>query len=444
MTAGVAAARSPALGVVAPFFLVAPLGLVAAGLLIAGANSDSFVAVNLPRNVAATHGVVIGWLTTSIMGATYQLSPVVMGGDLLSVRITRVQLYLHVASIALFIWSLWEWDVRWMGVAGAGLYISLLLFALNISVALARGKSWSHPRAFVTASTAFLVLAMSFGLTYVGALQPEHAWFGITLGRLSAHAHLGLVGWLALTLMGVGYQLIPMFNVINRAKPRFGWAVLAITGAATALFGSAMLFDPPVEARVVLAALLALGPALWGIDQVLLMRSRSKRRVDIQGRATYASLFFLAAVIPFGLAASAGTPLTPDGEPARWLLSYAALGMLGWLGSTLVGNSYKILSFLIWFHRYRPLVGREPVPVASEIYSEGAATAVLALNGLAALVLALAGVSGNIGLWRAGGLLLAAVGPAHAATMLYMFLPKKARRAAAPIPVNRTVPNESR
>ncbi|KAA0237703.1 hypothetical protein EDM76_06095, partial [bacterium] len=74
----------------------------------------------------------------------------------------------------------------------------------------------------------------------------------------------------------------------------------------------------------------------------------------------------------------------------------------------------------------------------------GAATAVLALNGLAALVLALAGVSGNIGLWRAGGLLLAAVGTAHAATMLYMFLPKKARRAAAPIPVNRTVPNESR
>lgn len=438
MTVGVAATRSPALGVIAPFFLVAPLGLVAAGLLIAGANSDSFVAVNLPRNVAVTHGIVIGWLTTSIMGAAYQLGPVVMGGDLLSVRLARVQLYLHLVSVATFVWSLWEWDARWMGFAGAGLYLSLLLFALNIATALSRGKSWSYPRAFVTASTCFLVVAMTFGLTYVGTLQPEHSWFGITLGRLSAHAHLGLMGWLALTLMGVGYQLVPMFNVINRAKPRFGWAVLAVTGVATALFGFAMVFDPPPQVRVPLASLLAIGPALWGIDQYLLMRSRSRRRLDIQGRATYASLLFLVTVIPLGLASALGTPLTPDGEPARWLLAYAAAGMLGWFGSMLVGNSYKILSFLIWFHRYRPLVGREPVPVASEIYNEGAATAVLVLNAITAIVLATAAVTGSMDLWRAGGLLLATTGAAHAATMLYMFLPKRARRAAE-TPVNRMV-----
>lgn len=438
MTSGVAATRSPALGVVAPFFLVAPIGLVMAGLLLAGAGRESFIAVNLPRNVAITHGVVIGWLTTTIMGAAYQLGPVVLGGALLSVRLARVQIYLHVASVAVFIWSLWEWDVRWMGVAGAGLYISLLLFAINIAVALSRGTSWSLPRAFVLASTGFLVAAMSLGITYVGALQPEHAWFGITFGRLSAHAHLGLVGWLALTLMGVGYQLVPMFNVINRAKPRFGWPVLAITCAATTLFGVTMLFDPPLEVRVSLAALLAAGPVLWGIDQLRLMRSRSKRRVDIQGKATYVSLGFLAVAVSLGLAASLGTPLTTDAEPARWLLAYAAAGMLGWAGSMLVGNSYKILSFLIWFHRYRPLVGREPVPVATEIYSESAATAVLGLNAVTAAVLAAAAVAGSLELWRAGGVMLAAVGAAHAATMLYMFLPKKARRAAVE-PVNRTV-----
>ncbi len=438
MTSGVAATRSPALGVVAPFLLVAPLGLVVAGLLLAGAGRESFIAVNLPRNVAITHGVVIGWLTTTIMGAAYQLGPVVLGGDLLSVRLARFQLYLHVVSVAVFIWSLWEWDVRWMGVAGAGLYISLLLFAINIAVALSRGTSWNLPRAFVLASTSFLVVAMSFGLTYVGTLQPEHAWFGITSGRLSAHAHLGLIGWLALTLMGVGYQLVPLFNVINRAKPRFGWPVLAITCAATMLFGVTMLFDPPLEVRVSLAALLAAGPALWGIDQLWLMRSRSKRRVDIQGKATYVSLAFLAVAVALGLAASVGTPLTTDGEPARWLLAYAAAGMLGWAGSMLVGNSYKILSFLIWFHRYRPLVGREPVPVATEIYSESAATAVLGLNAATAAVLATAAVAGSLDLWRAGGVMLAAVGAAHAATMLYMFLPKKARRAAV-APVDRTV-----
>lgn len=431
MTGSVAATRSPALGVIAPFFLVAPLGLVVAGLLLAGAESDSFVAVNLPRNVAVTHGIVIGWLTTTIMGATYQLGPVVMGGDLLSVRMARWQLVLHVVSVGLFIWALSEWEVRWMGAAGAGLYVSLALYAVNIGVALRRGRSWSLPRGFVMASTGFLAVAMTFGLTYLGTLQPEHAWFGITLGRLSAHAHLGLVGWLALTVMGVGYQLVPMFNVINQAKPRFGWLVLGVTGSATALFVVWIFLDPPAGVRVALVALLAVGPALWGIDQAWLMSRRAKRRVDIQGRATYVALAFLGLTIALGLAAALGTPLTSNDEPARWLLAYGAAGTLGWVGSTLIGNSYKILSFLIWFHRYRPLVGREPVPVATEIYSESAATAVLVANGVCVLLLAGAAVTGSTELLRAGGVLLAGVGAAHALTMLHMFLPKKAGKPLA-------------
>ncbi|MCK9520177.1 MAG: hypothetical protein M0R74_14310, partial [Dehalococcoidia bacterium] len=69
MAMPVAPTRSPALSLVAPFFMAAPLALVVAGLLLATSGPAIFVAINEPRTVAITHATVIGWLTTSIMGA---------------------------------------------------------------------------------------------------------------------------------------------------------------------------------------------------------------------------------------------------------------------------------------------------------------------------------------------------------------------------------------
>ena len=78
--------ESPPLGVIMPFFVVAPLGLAAAGLMLLLAGHDAFLAVNVPRVVAATHAAVLGWLTLTIMGAIYQLGPAVFGGRLISLR----------------------------------------------------------------------------------------------------------------------------------------------------------------------------------------------------------------------------------------------------------------------------------------------------------------------------------------------------------------------
>jgi hypothetical protein len=135
--------------------------------------------------------------------------------------------------------------------------------------------------------------------------------------------------------------------------------------------------------------------------------------------------------VALGLGASFRSPFTPDDEPARWLLAYGAAGIVGWIGSTLIGNSYKILPFLVWYHRYRARVGREPVPMVNDLYNDSLATATLVLNGLAALILVLAALAGSVELLRAGGVLAAASGVMHVATMAAMFLPKKAPAPAS-------------
>lgn len=317
-----------------------------------------------------------------------------------------------------------------MSVAGVCLALSFTLYLVNAFVSLSRGRTWSLARTYLLASLGMVALTASFGITWVLAL--EGAWFPITMGRLSAHAHLGLVGWLGLTVMGVSYQLVPMFNVVNRAKPRLGRVALIVTLSATLLFAIVMLTDPAREVRLLTAAGLCVGPALWGADQFRLILARSRRNLDIQGRSTFTALAFLGATLLLGMAAAWGTPFTTNEEPARWLLAYAACGVVGWIGITVIGNSYKILPFLIWFHRYRANVGLAPVPMMTDIYSERLAHTVLVLAGSAAALLAVAALAGNLSLLHLGGALLAVTAAVHTLGLWHMLLPKTASQTKMP------------
>lgn len=430
MTARVAPTQSPPLGLIAPFFLAAPLGLVAAGLLLLNAGHLSLVAINLPRNVAVTHALVLGWVTTTMMGALYQMAPAVLSGRLWSERLARVQFVIHVLSVGFFVWSAWQWDVRLMGLAGSGVFISLVLFMANAGVAVARARSRSVPRAAAALGLAWLAVAGGLGLTWVGTL--EHLWFPITMGRLSAHAHIGLVGWLGITLMGLSYQLVPMFNVVTRVRPRFGAPVLVVMSVALAAFAAGVATDPGPALRLPLALLLAAAPLLWGVDILRLLLGRSKRRLDIQGHSMLVGLAWLVLTVVLGVGAALGTPLTPGDESARWLLAYGAAGIGGWLGSALIGNSFKILPFLIWYHRYRPRVGLEAVPVVSDIYSERLANIALAGVSVAVATITVSALFGSISGLQAGGALLVVGGFLHSVGLVHMFLPKHASHAAQP------------
>lgn len=412
--------RGPALGLVAPFFLAAPAGLLAAGLILAFSNADTMLAINVPRTVAATHAAVIGWLTTAIFGAVYQLGPAVLGGRLISTRLARLHIFVHATAVTTFVWAVWWWDVTLMALAGLGLVGSFVIFLINAVPAV--GSPWrgALPSRYLAVSLGFIVLAAGFGITWVGAL--EHLWFPVTMGRLSGHAHLGLLGWLGLTVMGIAYQLIPMFNVVQRKQPVAGGRILAFTAAATIVGALILMTDAGPWARVMVAVAMAAGPAAWGIEMLRLMLARSRRTLDVQGRATFVSLGFLGLAICLGLLAAIGEPVSPGGEPTRILLAYGISGVAGWAGVMLIGNSYKVLPFLVWYHRYRQLAGIRPVPVVADIYSEGVARAVLVVHATGTMVAIAGALFGSLDILRTGGLMLTCGAVIHLASLAHIVL----------------------
>ena len=426
--------RSPSLSVPLPFFLAAPLGLAAGGLLLARADGDILVAINAPRTLAVTHTVVLGWLTTSIMGAIYQLGPAVFGGRLVSERLAHIQLITHVVALTTFVVALYSWNLALMGTAGVGLVLSFALFLWNAVPAVWGGSSAGLPRVYLRYSMIFLAGTILLGLTWLMALQ--HLWFPITAGRLSAHAHIGMVGWLSLTLMGASYQLIPMFSVIRTGRNRLGRLALALTIIGLLVFALLIFTDPREGVRIVAALGLSAGPCLWAWSILGMLRRRSRRRLDIQGRATMVSLGFLALTIVLGLGTASGTPFTSGDQPARWPLAYAVAGLGGWLGCTLIGNSYKIVPFLVWFHRYAGLVGRLPVPLMTEMYSEKAATLVLAGHAAATLCVVAGALFGMMDLIRLGALALFVVATVHATTLALTLVARPASATIAATPTN--------
>jgi hypothetical protein len=254
----------------------------------------------------------------------------------------------------------------------------------------------------------------------VGTL--EHLWFPVTMGRLAGHAHMGLIGWLALVVMGTSYQLVPMFNVVNRARPRFGWWALAITAAAALGGGLALMSDPSRPLRLGIAVLMLAGPSLWSVDTVRLLRARAKRHLDIQGHCTVVSLGFLAAAALLGLAVASGSPFLGAEDAARWQLAYGVAAIAGWAGITLIGNSYKILPFLVWYHRYRELAGSRPIPLVGDVYSERWAHLTLLLHATATVILVAGALLGQLALLQGGGLVLAAGAAVHAAGLAHIVL----------------------
>lgn len=422
MTTRVAPQLSAPLSVIAPYFLLAPAGLLLAGVLLLGARSADFGAINHPTTLGITHAVVLGWITTTMFGATYQLGAAVLGGRTLPAWLLHAQLALHLAAVGVFALAFRAWDLMWLRAGSFALVATIGIHLVAVVSPLRSAQGWPPIRVYLLAGAIGLAATATLGFLWVDALHA--ARYTVTSMRISAHAHLGLVGWLGLTLMGVSYQLVPMFNVVNRRKPAVPRQSLGLVAAGLAAFVAANLLALSQWAIAAGGLVVLAGLAAWAVDQWLLLAARSRRKMDIQGRASYVSLGFLALAGGLALAALVrgvvGAPLLP-----RLLLAYGAAGTLGWMGVALIGNSYKILPFLIWYHRYRALAGRQPVPLVADLYSERAAHAVLGAHATAVLLLVAGILAASDVLTRGAAVLFIVAAVVHVASLVHMFVPRR-------------------
>jgi hypothetical protein len=382
-----------------------------------------------PRVLALTHTVTLGWITLTIMGAAYQIVPIVLGRPIWSERLARWQLVLTAVGIVGLVahFFIGEWSgLLW----AAGLVTVGVGLHLTNAVLSVRGlAAWTFTARLVALAHVGLGLTALYG-TLLGLDKVVRVLPGDLFPNLHAHVHLALLGWVLPMVIGVAARVYPMFLL---AREPGGWP------GRVQLWGLGLGVPAVVLGILASRALLAAG-ALAVAAAVLahvgwvhaMVRGSRRPALDWGLRFVLAGALALLPATALGLALALDVLAGP-----RVALAYAALALGAWGSLTIAGMMLKIVPFLVWYRVYGPRAGREPVPSLPDLgwpAGERLAWALLT-GGFAALAGALA--LGEATWIRAAGLLVAAGALAFAASLgrvLHHLMPCARRTVVASAP----------
>ncbi len=395
-TTGLSLDQAPPIHLPLRFFLTASGFAVAAGLILAIQGESALATRWSPAALAVTHLIALGFLSQVLCGALIQLLPVVIGVPLSAVELiapgVHLSLSLGTASLAAGFLN-GAGSLLAAGAAFSGL--GLVAFLAGLIPALARARGGAATLVSLRLAALALALNLAFGLALTAVLL---GWLGLPgfANWVGAHLALGLLGWVGLPIVGIAYQLVPLFHV-TPAYPR--WMTLGLTPvlsvalAATVLFLARGLNDRADQA----VGVIAVGYAAFAGQTLVLQWRRARPRVD----ATL--VHWWLAMVAIVLAGIVWWLEAPVGLLGVLLLIGVGIGLPS-------GMLLKIVPFLCWFHlQSRWMASARPdlrIPHMHRLLPDRLARWHPALHALA-LGLLCAG-SWEPVLTRAGGLVLCA------------------------------------
>ncbi|HWA58532.1 MAG TPA: hypothetical protein VG692_14825 [Gemmatimonadales bacterium] len=396
---GLASAMAP------PFLLPGEHFAAALGFLLCGAVGAILIAPELaagafpaPRVVAVTHLFTLGWITTSIMGALYQFLPVALQEPVRSIRAGHVAFALHVPGVMAFVTGM-ALGVAWLMLAGAVTFgAGVLLFVVNLGATLRRATRRDVTWWALAGADLFLGVTLVLGLALAGNLR----WGYLGAARFTAlgtHLHVALAGWVLLVIVGVSQRLLPMFLLSHGVGEGLAKAAVALLASGAALL-TVGHHGPPLVSRWLPALLLCSGLGAFLVQALQFYLRRHRPTLDPGMRLAAMAL----AILAVGTTLAAGALAFP--AMSRASMIYVLVLLLG-ITLFVAAQYYKIVPFLIWYHRFGPLAGRQPVPRVSELFSAPAAGVAGALLVLGTVMLAAMIVLGSPMGARAGAVLLA-------------------------------------
>jgi hypothetical protein len=353
-----------------------------------------------PHVAGVTHLFTLGWLTTTIFGALYQLLPVALGAPIRWPRVGHVSFWTLAPGVGLFAcgvadnsWALYH--------AGIGLFaIGLTLAVVNIAATLPRSRARDVTWAAIALALTFLTSTLGLGILLLHNLRTG-ALGAARVHVLATHLHVALIGWALMMMVGVSHRLLPMFLLAHGADTR--WTRRAIVLLACGLPLLAVGLNTRFSA-VSWAGLVVLeaGLAAFARQAWLFYRARIRKRLDVGMHFAAAALGFLmlaGALAPVVLALGVAAP--------RVGTAYVVTLLLGGIVLFIVGFFYKIVPLLAWTARYRGRMGAAGAPTVADMYSAPVARVQLAVMPSGVLLLAAAVLPGITPLAYAGAVLFA-------------------------------------
>jgi hypothetical protein len=355
--------QAPQISVPLRFFTAAPLFLLLAALTLVSGADNPFADIHSPALLAATHCITLGFMAMIMLGAIQQILPVVIGSSMPASRLTSWLTFLPLLSGALLLPAgfLLGKPVL-LDLAWPILGLAFITFSSAGLIGLARASARNAIRTAILLSILALGGAIALGMLLAHGYATGSP---LPYAKLAtAHISLALGGWVLLLIVGVSYQVVPMFQLTpNYPK----WLANALTPAIFIVLVLSLLFlliEPGPHWLVIIAQ--SLFWFLAGCFAVTTLRLQSKRR----RRVADATLsFFRLGMMALLCAALLAFATLYFPENGRLATLSAVLFLLGFAMSLMHGMLYKIVPFLVWFHLFRGGV-KGGVPNMKEVIPE--------------------------------------------------------------------------
>lgn len=332
---GLSLDQAPPISVPFRFFLSAPIFAILIAIIIL--SNDASLVMNKYSNlaVAITHLFTLGILSMIIVGAMQQMMPVLAGAvikkPLLFANIVHINLIL--GTLLFTFYFLFSGKV-FLILGTLFLAISFLSF-LYISIKLLFKVKYLTStviamRIFTLVGFITIVLGLYLAKAHI---SDNISSFHYSL--VSIHILFGMFGFALILIMGVAFQVIPMFYV---AKPFSKFVQNKVPFLILFLLVLYIAFEFFTLDKTFIKLLFVFAIYSFANSAINSLNNRKRPIFDVTLLYWKLSLYSLIAFLIFWLFFS-----TQD-----YLL--AVFFALGFLFSLLQGMIYKIIPFLCWFH----------------------------------------------------------------------------------------------
>ena len=337
---GLSTDQAPPISAPLRFFITAPLFGILAGILMLLSDTSSLMSRYSIDSIIVTHTITIGFFSFVMFGALTQMLPVLAGAKIYKVKIvTQIAHILMSFGLILMIVGLIENSSLYLTLSFISLGSGFTLMIVFVSLAITNIKNITATvRAMATSLFfAFTILIMGLFLLY-SYITESHSEFHFVVANI--HSVMAIFGFAGILIIGVSFQVLPMFYVAPHFKNfcknyvvylislgLFLWLILNIFAEEYALIGKFL----------VALFFLAFATTVWKK-----LNERKRPIVDVTIWYWRASSIFL----------SLGTFLWIFDEffKYEYIVMVAILIGGGFIFSIIIGMLYKIVPFLVWFH----------------------------------------------------------------------------------------------
>ncbi|SFW67884.1 heme-copper oxidase family protein [Chitinophaga sancti] len=353
--------------VVVPFYVYAGLAFLIATLMLFTSSGEFSGHYFQPHILAITHTMALGWGTMIILGASHQLLPVLIEGELYSVKLAYLAFVFTGIGIVLLVWAFYIFDMGWPAKYGALLInAGVLVFFVNVVMSIVKTKKENIQAIFMLTATGWLVFTTLIGglliCNFTENLLPDGS-----LHYLSLHAHVGIAGWFLLLVIGVGSRLIPMFLISKYEHPRILWSSYGLINGGLIAFIFIFLKDAPLVFYMIPVVCVALAIVLFGIYCRKAYHVRIRRQIDEEMKISLLAVMMM--VLPLVFLIAVIVTLISFSTDVHLVLAYGFTIFFGWLTAIILGMTFKTLPFIIWNKVYHARAGTGATPSPKELFS---------------------------------------------------------------------------